>query len=115
MNDINNKKLKKEVSKTFISFSKEDVLIIVDFLIHQGINNMNKNTIQVISNYHIEPSEEDMFNWLHDGGDESPYEIKIAPYVDELGNILILKDGRCILWEDLGYDSEPYNPYFVEK
>lgn len=92
-------------------YSDKDVSVIADFLIHQGVEDTNEDTMKRVMDYHIEPSDEDMFNWVHSGGDESPFEIKNASYVEEMGNVLILEDGSCVLWEEIGLYLEPFNPY----
>lgn len=106
-------KLIEELTKkgAFGFYSDKDVSVIADFLIHQGVENTNEDTMKRVMDYHIESSDEDMFNWIHSGGDESPYEIKNAPYVDEMSNVLVLEDGSCILWEEIGLYLEPFNPY----
>lgn len=95
----------------FDFYSDEDVSIIASFLIHQGVENTNEDTMERVMDCRIESSEADMFDYIHSGGDESPFEIKNAPYVDEMGNVLVLKDGDCIMWEEIGLDLEPFNPY----
>lgn len=61
---------------------------------------LDKNKIDCICDRHWESSEEDMFDWIHDG-DESPSEIYMANWVTELDNVLVLNDGSCYFWYEI--------------
>lgn len=68
----------------------EDIDTIREFL--------TKSNIEELSEYHIEFSEEDLFDWLHDRS-ESPSEIRKAPLPSEMSNVLEVR-GRWIYWCD---------------
>lgn len=107
--------LKEKVSFYFACYTDKDIDNITKFLIHQGIEDVSGKNIKKIVDYHIESSKERMFNWLHMGEDESPFDIKNAPYVEDMGNVLVLEDGTCLYWYNVGKDKEPYVPYEVEE
>lgn len=62
---------------------------------------ITSSEIESICDRHYESSEEDMFDWIHDSGDESPTDIHNASWVDELDNVLILNDGSCFFWYEI--------------
>lgn len=76
---------------------------------------MSIETIQKIEYYHSECSEEEMFNWIHCDDKESPFEIKNAPYPEDMGNVLVLEDGTCIFWYEIGVGEKPYSPFDREE
>lgn len=55
---------------------------------------------EVICDRHWESTEEDMFDWIHDGN-ESPSEIHEASWVTELNNVLVLKNGSYYFWYEI--------------
>ena len=98
------------VEDTFPECYEEHFESIAKFLIHQGVDDTTLDTVDAIKDYHIAKSISHLFNWIHNGN-ETPCDIKNAPYPDELGNVLVLDDGVCIFWYEIGTDKEPYTPY----
>lgn len=43
--------------------------------------------------YHVEESEEDLFNWIHDDSDEDPISIKQSPLPSEMKNVCQTDEG----------------------
>ena len=106
--------VRENISEIFGFYSDSEVDAIADFLVHQGVDDVSKETLEKIKDYHVESSEENMFNWIHTGNNESPLDIKNAPYVEAMGNVLVLEDDTCIFWYDIGVDMSPYTPYDKE-
>lgn len=97
--------LKECVLNKFELVDKDDADKVIDWLKEaMGVSEdeeLTKAEIESICDRHWEPSEEGMFDWLHDGGDESPSDIHNASWVDELDNVLVLADGSCYFWYEI--------------
>ena len=119
MNEIFENANFKEVRDIVSSFwngimDDKEIDMITNFLIHQGVDEVNGFVINKIKNCHTESDIPSMFNWIYSGY-KSPYEIKNSPNVEEMGNVLILPEGDCIYWYEIGVDKEPYIPYDTEE
>lgn len=99
--------LRECVEQKFELVSKEDIEEVINWICKAWDCDENleltENDVEVICDRHYEPSEEEMFNWIHDGDDESPTEIHNASWVTELENVLIVKNGGCYFWYGINY------------
>lgn len=97
--------LRECVLNKFELYSEDDTVEVIAWLEEAlGISEdeeVTKKEIEIICDIHYEPSEEDMFDWIHDDGDETPSEIHNASWVDQLDNVLILEDGSCYFWYEI--------------
>ena len=96
--------LRECVLNEFELYSEDDAVEVIAWLEKaMGISEdeeVTEKEIESICDRHYEPSEADMFDWIHDG-DESPSEIHNASWVGELDNILILENGSCYFWYEI--------------
>ena len=93
--------LKECVLNEFELVREDDAIDVIAWLEEaMGISEDEEITeveVENICDRHYERSEENMFNWIHDG-DESPSDIHNALWVNELDNVLVLEDGSCYFW-----------------
>lgn len=94
--------LKDVVEKKFASSCKEDRAEILQWICKawecDEMEEMSDKDIEIICDQHYEANEDEMFNWIHDGHDETPSEIHRAYWVTDAENILICKNGGCYFW-----------------
>lgn len=97
--------LKECVLNKFELANEDDAVDVIAWLEEaMGISEdeeVTEQEIESICDRHWERSEEYMFDWIHDGGDESPSEIHNASWVDQLDNVLVLEDGSCYFWYEI--------------
>lgn len=62
---------------------------------------VTEKQIKKICNVHFEPTEGRMFDWIHDGKEESLREYFSAPWISELENVLMLRNGGCYFWHEI--------------
>lgn len=97
--------LKECVLNKFKLHSEDDAVDVIAWLEEAlGISEdeeVTEGEIESICDSHYEPSEEDMFDWLHEDSYELPSVIRNAPWVDELDNVLVLEDGSCYFWYEI--------------
>ena len=97
--------LKECVLNKFELVNEDDAVDVIAWLEEaMGISEdeeVTEDEIESICDRHYEPSEEDMFNWIHDDGDETTSEIHNASWVDKLDNVLVLEDGSCYFWYEI--------------
>lgn len=96
--------LKECVLNKFELCNEDDAIEVIAWLEEaMGISEdeeITESEIESICDRHYEPSEEEMFDWIHDGN-ESPSEIHNASWVDALDNVLVLEDGSCYFWYEI--------------
>lgn len=93
--------LRECVNSKFELVNSEDSQEVIEWLeqameIDAG-DEITNSEVEFICDRHWEPTEEDMFDWIHDE-DENPSEIHSASWVTELDNVLVLEDGSCYFW-----------------
>lgn len=97
--------LKECVLNEFELYDEDDAIEVIAWLEKAlGISKdeeVTEKQIESICDRHYESSEEDMFDWIHEDGDETPSEIHNASWVDKLDNVLVLKDGSCYFWYEI--------------
>lgn len=97
--------LKECVLNVFELASEKDVTQVITWLEEaMGIledEEITDTEVNNICDRHYEPSEEQMFDWIHEDGDESPSYIHNASWTSELDNVLVLKNGGCYFWYDI--------------
>ena len=97
--------LRECVLNEFELYSEDDAVEVIAWLEEAlGISEdeeVTEKEIDIICDSHYEPSEEDMFDWIHSDSDETPSEIHSASWVDVLDNVLVLEDGSCYFWYEI--------------
>lgn len=94
--------LKECVEQKFELANKEDFEEVVNWICNAWgcaeDEKLSDEDIEAIRDRHYESSEENMFDWIHNGDNESPTDIHNACWVTELDNVLIVSNGGCYFW-----------------
>lgn len=94
--------LRECIKQNFEPVNKEKLEEIVNWICHAwGCNadyELTEKEVIDVCDTHYESNEDDMFNWIHDGENESPVEIRNAKWITELDNVLIVSNGGCYFW-----------------